>query len=140
MTQSAATDVDVDPSGRVMITGYICNDVCMPEGTLWLLDEDGMLTWSAGIGLHQVKTLAPHAVRWHPQGYAVVASGGVKGVDSAFLIRAYEPFNFTPLWTYTRKDPNLFNIAWTVAVGAFGEVYAGGIGANGYPAVAYVGG
>ncbi|HGG56729.1 MAG TPA: hypothetical protein ENK31_02910, partial [Nannocystis exedens] len=26
VTQSAATDVDVDPSGRIMITGYICND------------------------------------------------------------------------------------------------------------------
>jgi len=140
VTQSAATDVDVDALGRAIVAGYICNDVCEPEGTLWLLDKDGNLAWSAGVGLHPVKTFAPNTVRWHPQGYAVVASGGVKGSDAAFLVRAYDPFNFAPLWTYTRKDPNLLNFALTVAVGAFGEVYAGGFGANGFPAVAYVGG
>jgi len=140
VTQSAATDVDVDALGRAMVTGYICNDVCEPEGMLWLLDEDGDLSWSAGIGLYQLEAFAPNAVRWHPRGYAVVASGGVKGSDAAFLVRAYDPFDFAPLWTYARQDPNLLNLAWTVAVGGFGEVYAGGLGANGYPAVAYVGG
>ena len=71
---------------------------------------------------------------------AVVALGGLKGDEDSFSVRAHAPFKVAPLWTFTRNDNQLFQMAFAVAVGAYGEVYAGGFGSNGYPAVAYING
>ncbi|MBK8261264.1 MAG: hypothetical protein IPK80_07960 [Nannocystis sp.] len=51
-----------------------------------------------------------------------------------------KPGSAAPLWTYSREDNKNFHMAIAVAIGAFGEVYAGGLGNNGYPAVAHIGG
>ena len=103
-----------------------------------MLDAEGKQTWETSMGLHAIEAFAPHTVRWSPAGYVVVASGGTKGDDAAFLIRAYAPGDSEPLWTYSRTDPNLLNLARTLAIGLFGQVYCGGFGANGFPAFAIV--
>jgi len=136
--QSFATDVDVDAAGRAMIVGYLCDEVCIPEGRAWMLDAEGTEAWETSTGLHAAEAFAPNAVRWTPAGDSVITSGGLKGDETAFLVRAYAPFNSEPLWTYSRKDPDLLNLALTVAIGTFGEIYCGGFGANGYPAFAIV--
>lgn len=41
---------------------------------------------------------------------------------------------------YVRADGGVLHLALALAIGKYGEVYAGGFGENGYPAVAYIGG
>jgi hypothetical protein len=55
-------------------------------------------------------------------------------------VRAYSTAQLGPLWTYSRKDNQYISMAYALAVGLFGEVYAGGFAMNGYPAVAYIAG
>jgi len=136
--QSVASDVDIDSENRIMIVGHICDETCEPEGKLWNLDAKGNPVGSTSLGLHAIEAFAPHAVRSSPAGYAVIASGGLKGNDSAFTIQAFGPGASEPLWVYSRKDADLLHLALSLAIGPFGEVYAGGFGANGYPAVAYI--
>jgi len=138
--QSVASDVDIDAAGtRISIVGHTCGvDNCKPEGQIWTLNGQGDVGWSTSLGHHAIEAFAPHEVRSSPAGYLVVASGGLKGLDAAFTIRAFAPGQAEPLWVYTRKDVDLLHVALTVAIGPFGEVYAGGFGENGYPAVAYI--
>ncbi|HGG57637.1 MAG TPA: hypothetical protein ENK31_07570 [Nannocystis exedens] len=138
MTQSFATDVDIDAKGRVMVVGYICNDDCKPEAWLWMFDPNGKMIWQTSTGLHSDPVFAPRDLHWSSASYWLVASSGTLGNESESLIRAYEPFNPDPLWTYSRKDANVINFVLTIATGHFGEVYAGGWGANGFPAFAIV--
>jgi len=138
-SQSVASDVDVNAEGTwAMIVGHTCEDVCVPEGQIRTVNAQGETGWSKSLGLYPAEAFAPHAVRSSPAGYWVVASGGLKGNESAFTIQAFAPGQDDPLWVYARKDPDLFHMALTVAIGPFGEVYAGGLGALGYPAVAYI--
>lgn len=138
-TQSGAQAVAADGTGRLIIGGYTCNDACQPEGDLRIFDA-GELSWSLSLGIFPTKQFAVHDVAWSPAGYAIVATGGMKGNETAFTVRAYAPDNSEPLWTFTRKDSQVLHLALALALGAYGEVYAGGLGANGYPAVAFIGG
>jgi hypothetical protein len=138
-TQSGAQAVAADSAGRLIIGGYTCDDACQPEGDLRIFN-DGELSWSLSLGIFPTKQFAVQDVAWSPAGYAVVATGGTKGNETAFTVRAYALDNAEPLWTFTRKDSQVLHVALALALGAYGEVYAGGVGANGYPAVAFIGG
>jgi len=139
VSQSVASDVDIGADGKtIVIVGHICDEVCEPEGKIWTINAQGDEGWSASLGLHAIEAFAPHDVASSPAGYVVIASGGLKGSDTAFTIRAFALGKSEPLWVYSRKDADLLHVALTVAIGVFGEVYAGGFGANGYPAVAYI--
>ncbi len=134
VTQSFATDVDVSPTGWAVISGYLCSDNCkQSEGYLQVLDGEGKLTWETSTGVHALPAFASHAVRWSPANYIVLASGGIDGSVTPFLLRAYAPGDSEPLWTYSREDFNVLNLALTLAIGTFGEVYAGGWGESGFP-------
>jgi len=133
-TQSFATGVDVSADGRAAISGYLCNDNCQEsEGYLQVLDREGNLTWETSTGFHAIPVFATHAVRWSPANYIVIVSNGTLGSEASFLLRAYAPGDSDPLWTYSREDFNVLNLALTLAIGTFGEVYAGGSGENGFP-------
>ncbi|MCY0992140.1 hypothetical protein OV203_33695 [Nannocystis sp. ILAH1] len=138
-TQSGAQAVAADEAGRLIIGGYTCDDACQPEGDLRIFDG-GETSWSLSLGAFPTKQFAVQDVAWSPAGYIVVATGGMKGTETAFTVRAYAPDNAEPLWTFVRKDSQVLHVALTLALGAYGEVYAGGLGANGYPAVAFIGG
>ncbi len=138
-TESFATAVDVASGYGAVIAGHICNgDLCKLEGKIWEIDLAGTLLSQTSIGLYEIPAFAPHDVVWSPANYVLVASGGLAGENTAFLVRAYQPGNHKPLWTYSRQDPNLLNVALTLAIGTYGEVYAGGWGADGYPAFAII--
>lgn len=139
-TQSGAQAVDVDDLGRLVIAGYACDDACAaPEGELRVYDV-GELAGLVPLGVFPTKQFAVQDLAWSPAGYAVVATGGLKGNEAAFTVQAFASMKIEPAWTYVRKDGGVLHMAFAVAIGKYGEVYAGGFGANGYPAVAYIGG
>ncbi|MCB9565635.1 MAG: hypothetical protein H6710_00135 [Myxococcales bacterium] len=138
--QSGATAVAVDDQGQVLTAGYRCADDCDPMGMLQIHDADG-LVWHADIGAWPNKGYAARDLVWSPAGYAVLASGGSQGSEDAFMVRAYAPGEqVAPLWTYTRADADLVHLAQTLVIGTFGEIWAAGFGASGYPAVAQIAG
>jgi hypothetical protein len=55
-------------------------------------------------------------------------------------VRAFGQSQVPPLWSFTHKDIKVLDLALALAIGHYGEVYAGGMAVNGYPAVAYIGG
>jgi hypothetical protein len=138
--QSGARALTIDDSGRYITAGYFCGDECDPVALLRVHDPKGGADWFVSIG--ELKSLAygPHDIAWSPAGYVVVAMGGDKDNETAFSVLALRPGLVTPLWTYSREDNDAFHMARAVAVGAFGEVYAGGLGKSHYPAVVYLGG
>lgn len=139
-TQSGAQAVAVDDAGRLVVAGYGCDDVCLPEGDLGIYDAENILKWQVSLGAFQSKDGGTRDLGWSPAGYAVVATGGLKGAESLFLVRAFGESQVAPLWTFTHKDIEALDIALALAVGRYGEVYAGGIGDDGYPAFACIGG
>ncbi len=138
--QSGAQAIAVDDKQRLVIAGYTCDDACAPVGDLRILDGRDTLVWQASLGSFPTKQFAVQDLEWSPAGYAVVATGGLKGNESAFTVRAYSTAQEEALWTFTRKDLQVLHFALALAIGEYGEVYAGGYGANGYPAIAYIAG
>ncbi len=139
-TQSGAQAVAIDDQGRLVLAGYTCDDVCKPEGDLRVYDTQGDLASHVSLGLFPNPQFGVQDLAWSPAGYAVVATGGMVGNEAAFTVRAFVPAKVEPAWTFTREDNQLLHMALALAIGHFGEVYAGGLGANGFPAVAYIGG
>ena len=139
-SQSGATTLVIDDQGRYFTGGYVCGDTCNPIAELRAYDPGDTVLWKSQIGEIPVKTWGPHDLVWSPAGYAIIALGGIKGNEVAFSVRAYATTQADPLWVYSRNDNQFLQMARALAVGGFGEVYAGGFGMNGYPAVAYVGG
>ena len=117
-----------------------CDDACQPEADLRIYDDQGDQGWPLSLGTFPTKQFAVQDLAWSPAGYAVVATGGLQGNETAFTVRAFAPDSALPLWTFARKDSQVLHLTLALALGAYGEVYAGGLGANGYPAVAYIGG
>jgi energy-coupling factor transporter ATP-binding protein EcfA2 len=138
--QSGAQAVDVDDLGRLVVAGYTCDDDCLPEGDLRIYDTETKLAWQVSLGSFPTKQFAIQDVVWSPAGYAVVATGGTSGNETAFTVRAFAPLQVEALWTFARKDLQVLHFALALAIGKYAEVYAGGFGANGYPAVAYIAG
>jgi hypothetical protein len=56
-----------------------------------------------------------------------------------FKVQAVAPGGALPLWTYIPVNKLGLHLALAVAVGLFGEVYAGGIGDDDHPAFARIG-
>jgi hypothetical protein len=139
-TQSAAQAVDVDDEGRLVVGGYTCDDECKPLGDLRVYDERGSLAHQVSLGTFPTEQFAVQDVAYNsPAGYIVVATGGTQGNETAFTVRAFAPGEQeAALWTFTRKDLQVLHFAMALAIGDYGEVYAGGFGANGYPAVAFI--
>lgn len=128
-TQSFADAVDVGDDGELVVVGSICDDVC-DERENWLWWGESGTT----LGVVPGDYFKPD-VRMSPAGYAVVATAGEGSELWAFTVRAFHP-DASLAWSYKRKDPPQIHLARAVFVGPFGEVWVGGWGANGYPAVA----
>lgn len=140
-SQSIATAVVLDDFGNLLVAGYVCGEPCVEaEGFLWTLSTEGDELSSTALGLFSEPLLAPHALHWSPAGYALVGNGGNAGDDDSFVVRAFAPGDGEPLWTYSRHDEFQTHVPMVIEVGDFGEIYAGGLGANVYPAIAYIAG
>lgn len=137
-TQSGAVAVDLDDEGRYLLAGYSCGDMCDPAGEVLVYSPGGALEWQATIGAMGSALAGPHDIAWSPAGYLVVALAALDGKDLRFKVEAYAPPKLAPLWTYMPLDMNGMQIALALAIGEFGEVYAGGVAEGNFPAVAYV--
>jgi hypothetical protein len=138
LPQSGAQAVDTDNQGNLVVAAYTCDDDCKPTADLRIYDEQDTLKWQTSLGIFPTKQFAVQDLVWSPAGYAVVATGGLKGGEGAFTVRAFAPSQVEALWTYTHSDFQQFQVALTLAIGNYGKVYAGGFGGNGFPAVAFI--
>lgn len=138
--QSGGQAAAVDDQGRLMIGAFVCDDTCQPEGELRIYDDADSLVYLAPLGNFSTTDFAVRDLAWSPAGYAVVVTGGLKGNDSAFTVRGFDPMKIEPVWTFARKDGGLFHTALVVALGKLGEVFAGGIGETSFPAFLIVNG
>jgi hypothetical protein len=138
--QSRALAVDVDDQGRYHTVGFSCLDACEPEGEIRVYSPGGILKSQVSMGPLGSDWFGPHDIAWSPAGYAVVALAEQQGLSTVFKVQAFAPNIYEPLWTFIPNDQQGFQIAFAVAVGPLGEVYAGGIGATSHPAFAVIGG
>lgn len=139
-TQSRALAVAVDDDGRYLIAGLTCGDVCEPDGELRIYLPGGTLEWQAPLGPLLTELAGPNDIAWSPAGYMVIALGGFDGKTLRFKVDAYEPEKFDAMWSFIPDEEEGLQVALALAIGAMGEVYAGGIGDNNFPAVAYIAG
>lgn len=137
-SQSAATAVAVDDQGRLVLAGYTCDAPCEAEGALRLFTPGQGLGWHVSLG---PDVQAPFDIAWHPAGYAIVVGALADSpVSTVFWSQAWIPENNMPLWTANHTDAPALQIAMAVTVGVYGHVFVGGVGALGYPAIAYLNG
>lgn len=137
-TQSRVFAVDVDEKGRYLLAGLSCGDECNPAGEYRVYAPGGKLEWEGPLGPLGSDLAGPHDIAWSPAGYLVIATAASDGDVIRFEVRAYVPGDFEPLWTYMPDNIDDLQVALTLAVGDFGEVYAGGLGEGKFPAVAWV--
>lgn len=137
-TQSRALAVDVDSEGRYLLAGYTCGDACEPDGEIRIYLPGGKLDWQASLGPLGLDAAGPHDIAWSPAGYMVIALAEFSGQALRFKVQAFAPNAYKPLWTYLPSDLQGLQVAFALAIGHYGEVYAGGLGAGSYPAVAII--
>jgi len=138
--QSRALAVDVDDGGRYYLAGYSCGDECEPDGEVRVYEPGGALAMQVQLGPLGSLWLGPHDIAWSPAGYAVVAFGELQDQDSVFEVQAVGQGKPEPLWTFLPQDRQGEQLGLVVAVGPYGEIYAGGVGKDGRPAFAVIGG
>ena len=138
--QSRIVAVDMDDQGRSHTVGYTCLDICEPEGEVRVYSSGGELESQVPLGPLGSAWFGPHDIAWSPAGYAVVAFAEQQGQSIVFKVQAFAPNIYEPLWTFTPSDKQGIQIAFALAIGLLGEVYAGGIGATNHPAFAVIGG
>ena len=126
--------------GRYHLAGYTCADTCEPVGEVWVYEPGTKLVDYIHLGPLGSPWFGPHDIAWSPAGYAVVTVGELQGQALVFRVDAVAPGVALPLWSFVPKDTQGPQIAVAVAVGPYGEVYAGGISAADHPAFARIGG
>ncbi len=137
--QSRALGLAVDLDGNYHLAGYTCLDFCTPEGDYRVYAPGGELLSQTSFALGSA-WFGPHAIAWNPAGYAVIAMGEMQGPLSVFKVQAFAPDVPLPLWTFRPNDKQEAQLALALAVGPYGEIYAGGLGSESHPAFAVIGG
>ncbi len=137
--QTRALALDLDEQGRYVLGGYNCFDTCEPVGEVRVYAPGGALVKYNSLGPLGSAWFGPHDIAWSPAGYAVVAMGGQDEQAVVFKVQAVTPGVALPLWTFIPNDKKGPQIALAVAVGPYGEVYAGGIGGADQAAFARIG-
>jgi hypothetical protein len=138
--QSGANAVAIDDQGQYHMAGYTCPEVCAPEGEVRVYAPGGELVSQIPLGPLGSAWFGPHDIAWSPAGYAVVALGAKQGQSLVFKVQAWAPNVFVPKWTFLPIDQQGPQRALAVAVGPFGEVYAGGTSEGNHPAFVVIGG
>jgi len=139
--QTRALALDLDKQGRYVLAGYSCFDACEPVGEVRVYAPGGTLAApTASLGPLGSAWFGPHDIAWSPAGYAVVALGELQGQSFVFKVQAVAPGVPLPLWTFFPNEKQGLQLALAVAVGPYGEVYAGGIAGDDHPAFARIGG
>jgi hypothetical protein len=138
--ESRANAVAIDDQGQYHMAGYTCPEVCAPEGEVRVYAPGGELVSQIPLGPLGSAWLGPHDIAWSPAGYAVVALGAKQGQSLVFKVQAWAPNVFVPKWTFLPIEQQGPQRALAVAVGPFGEVYAGGTSEGNHPVFVVIGG
>ncbi len=135
--QSGSRAIAVDPKGGYYVGGYTCTAPCVARvGDLRRYAPNGAISWYQPLAPQLVP---PRAIAWHPGGYVALVSAKVDTpFESAFLVQAWRPYEYPALWAYDKKVLDTLHEASAIVIGPFGQVYAGGVGSAGYPAVAFI--
>lgn len=136
-TQSGTRALTVDPQGGYLVGGHRCGKPCAEKAAdLRRYAPGGALTWS----LELAPQISPaRALAWHPGGYVVLVSAVTLAPwKSAFFVQAWKPGQYPALWSYDKNVLPTLHEGTAVIIGPFGQVYTGGRGADGYPAVAFI--
>lgn len=137
VTQTGTRAITVDPEGRYLVGGYTCGKPCTATvADLRRYAPGGALTWS----LELAPQVGPaRALAWHPGGYVVLVSAAtLQPWSSAYFVQAWQPGQYPALWSYDKNVLPTLHEATSVIIGPFGQVYTGGRGADGFPAVAFI--
>lgn len=137
--QTGIESVAADDIGNYVTGGYTCSNPCAsPKAELRAYSSGGLLTWQMDL----LPTLSiPSDVAWSPAGYLIFTSAmELDQSSSAFFVQAWKPGIYPALWSYDQNVAPTIHMANTIAIGTFGQIYTGGVGASGYPAVAFING
>ena len=137
--QTRALALDLDDQGHYVLAGSNCFDICEPVGEVRVHAPGGKLVTHNSLGPLGSASFGPHGIAWSPAGYAVVAMGGQDNQTVVFKVQAVAPGVALPLWTFIPNDKKGPQMALAVAIGPYGEVYAGGIGGADQAAFARIG-
>lgn len=137
LIQSTAHSLTIDDQGRYLTGGHRCGVPCDPPvAELRRFSPGGAQTWQLDLA---PKLTAPRRLAWSPAGYLVLVSAANKGPwTSDYFIQAWIPGVYPAMWSYDKNVAPTLHMAHTVTIGLFGQVYTGGVGANHYPAVAFI--
>ncbi|MDC0715959.1 hypothetical protein [Nannocystis bainbridge] len=134
-SQGGGRVITTDGDSQVMTGGYFCGDQCDPLSELRMF-AGGQQVWRRSL---DPLLLDPRALAWHPAGYVVfVASRQLEKDVTSFFAQAWFPLKNQSLWTYEHQDGPTIHTPTALAIGPYGQIYAGGITAGGYPAVAII--
>lgn len=136
--ESGSRAIALDPKGGYFVGGHSCPDKCgamLPDLRRYA-PGGGAPTWS----IELAPQLAPaRALAWHPGGYLVFVSMKADAQwESAFFVQAWQPPQYPALWSYDKKVAPTMHEATSIVIGPFGQVYTGGRGSDGFPAVAFI--
>lgn len=135
MTQSGATALAIDDQDRSIIGLFTCADVCDHFGEVRIYESGGKLAELVPLAN---EVLPPFDIAWSPAGYLVLASAEkTDNFASQFLVQAFWPGGFMPVWHYGQAEQPNWHAALALAIGP-GVIVAGGFGGLGYPALAYI--
>ncbi len=137
--QTRALALDLDDQGRYVLAGSNCFDACEPVGEVRVYAPGGKLATHNSLGPLGSASFGPHGIAWSPAGYAVVAMGGQDNQTVVFKVQAVIPGVALPPWTFIPNDKKGPQMALAVAVGPYGEVYAGGTAGADQAAFARIG-
>ncbi|MCY0992719.1 hypothetical protein OV203_36605 [Nannocystis sp. ILAH1] len=135
-SQSGGRVLTLDPGGRAISAGYACGDQCEHLAELRMFTASSDQVWQRSLD----PLLAdPRALAWHPAGYVVfvAARDGQQG-STSFFAEAWFPLQAAPVWSYAHQDALAIHTPTSLAIGPYGQIYAGGTTAGGYPAVAVI--
>lgn len=134
--QSGGRVLAIDAGGRAMTGGYSCGDQCEQLSELRLFDANSDQVWRRSL---DPLLAAPRALAWHPAGYVVfVAARDGAQNSTSFFAQAWFPLKAQSIWSYDHQDALAVHTPTALAVGPYGQIYAGGTTAGGYPAVAFI--
>ncbi|WAS97089.1 hypothetical protein [Nannocystis punicea] len=135
-SQSGGRVLAIDAGARTMTGGYGCGDQCEHLAELRMFTSTGEQVWQRSLD----PLLAdPRALAWHPAGYVVfVAARDGEQASTSFFAEAWFPLQANPVWSYDHQDALALHTPTALAIGPYGQIYAGGMTAGGYPAVAFI--
>jgi hypothetical protein len=132
--ESGASALAIDGDGNSITAGYRCGDPCDEVPELRAFAPGGQ---QIGHTTLPSNLLTPLDLAYSPADYVVLTTGTAPD-PSLFVVQAWRVGEKTAVWPYEHKGAPSSEVGTAVTIGPFGQVYAGGISAAGYPAIVFI--